>query len=195
MNRYLLSIAACVVLGAAGKPHSHGNGQLLVVLEDKTLSTEFITDMGSIVGFERLPKTEEEHKAIAEAKARLASPASLMALAERAECQLDSADISIPGDDAHQHDYEHHDHDKEHHDHDKAHHDHDHDSDHDHEKKHLDVEVRYSFTCAKPGQLKQIQFAGFQSFPGLEKIETAIFADNKQSGAILTAGKASFSLR
>ena len=173
--------------------HVHGAWEMFAALDDATLSVTLKGPLVDALGFETLPASDEEWNAVAALKEKLLSHKSVLALDERARCDLETpAAIALPAgfskavaeDDHDDHDHEDHGHD----DHDDADHDHD---DHDHEghdhddHAHHDIhtnnlEVTYVFDCASPTRLGGITVAGFETFPAMENVEAVFLGDVSQ---------------
>ena len=75
--------------------HQHGHVELRVAIDGGTLSMEMEAPGENIVGFEHAAKTDEQKKAVAEAKAKLADAAALFTLTADAGCSLTSSEAEI----------------------------------------------------------------------------------------------------
>lgn len=71
--------------------HSHGQGQLALVVQGDLVQLEFEIPMESLLGHEHLPKTTAQKKAMAELQAGAALADYFVALPAAAACQLQSA--------------------------------------------------------------------------------------------------------
>lgn len=172
--------------------HQHGDANLAIVLEDKTLTLELETPLFNLTGFEHAPETEEEIAAVEAAEAKLKQPETLFLMKEQAECERADNDLEI-----HLGEDEHDDHD-EHEDTDEAHHDDDHDDDHDEhddaeEVHHEDALITYTFECAAPEKLSEIDIALLQAFPNMTELEVAYLGPNSQS--VFTVDQRNTSIR
>jgi hypothetical protein len=99
----LSSLVACMALAAstayAGKAHEHGVVRLDVSVEGSKLTIDMVAALDNWLGFERAPRNDAERKAAAEVLARLRNPqqgAPLFATDAGAQCQLTLAEVSAP---------------------------------------------------------------------------------------------------
>lgn len=209
---FLTTVSMAVPLGAAlaeephhhdatraHEAHVHGAWELFAALDDSRLTVTMNGPIVDLLGFERLPETEEEHAAVRALEDRLSTPQALFAIDERAQCTIvKPVNILLPEGFAkeganseiktahrsgeHSHDKEHDDHEHEkghgHHEHEEGHHDHDiHDS---------DLEVSYIFDCRSPTKLREITSAAFEAFPSIETVDAVFLGDNAQKAQKLT---------
>ena len=93
--------------------------------------------------------------------------------------------------DDHEKHNDHDDHEKhnDHDDHDKHddHHAHDHHNENDHEESHSEMVASYSYSCNDSSQLSSIKVSLFESFPGIETINTMWVMPSNQGSVRLTA--------
>ena len=154
--------------------HQHGDANLAIVLEDKTLTLELETPLFNLTGFEHTPESEEEIAAVEAAEAKLNQPETLFLMKKQAECERADNDLEIHlGEDEHD----------EHEDTDEAHHDDEHEDEHDDEEEahHEDALITYTFECAAPEKLSEIDIALLQAFPNMTELEVAYLGPNSQS--------------
>jgi hypothetical protein len=71
--------------------HSHGQGQLELVVQGDVVQLDFEIPMESLLGHEHLPKTPAQKKAMAELQVGAAQANYLVVLPAAAVCQLQSA--------------------------------------------------------------------------------------------------------
>jgi hypothetical protein len=76
--------------------HEHGVAVLNVGIEASRVEIEFESPSINVVGFERAPKTEGEHAAVAQAEQQLGDGQRLFVLTPAAECRLLSAGVDTP---------------------------------------------------------------------------------------------------
>jgi hypothetical protein len=142
--------------------HVHGVAELNVAVDGDSLLLELNTPAMNIVGFEHPPRTDEQRAAIDAARAQLADGAALFVPNAAAECaqssQLVTLDLGDP-------------------------------EDHDHAKDaevHSDAHGEWTFTCAKPTALEQLDVQLFEVFPGKEKLRVQLITPSGQRGDALT---------
>lgn len=106
----------------------------------------------------------------------------------------DHHDADRDDQDAHDHDHDtdghHHgdDHDHEAHDHGNGEHTHDHDDDAGH--GHADVVVSWTFDCARPARLSDVDLSGlFEAFPQFETLEVQYFDGARAAARDLTPAR------
>lgn len=160
--------------------HEHGVGKLDFAQEGTVLHIELDGPAMNIVGFEHAPSSEEDHKTLERALARLKDGAALFALPEAANCHLVGADAHTPlvdhGEGNAHHEGEHHDED-EHHD------------EHEHEETHSDITATWRFDCAHPEALDRVNVRGFEAFPRTERLQVQFITGNHQGAAELSASQ------
>lgn len=135
--------------------HAHGQGKLSIAFEKKSVEIELEAPANDIVGFEHAAKTPEQKATIAKARATLAKPVSVFKLPDAAACKLTSAKVKLVGGGA-------------------AH-------SHSHGAKsteaaasHSEFHAEYTFACAKPELIQEIEFDYFKTFPGAQALDVSI---------------------
>ena len=68
--------------------HSHGQGQLELVVQGAVVKANFEIPMESLLGFEHLPKTPAQKKAMADLQASVTQPDYALGLPKAAACEL-----------------------------------------------------------------------------------------------------------
>ncbi|MCW5723621.1 MAG: DUF2796 domain-containing protein [Maricaulaceae bacterium] len=204
-------------------PHIHGVGYLAAALDGGMLVVEFQAPGGDLFGIEREPRDGDERAAAAAVLEQVRSGA-LFAPAAAAGCELVSAEVSAPflgdsigpapGTEIPDHDHSH-----------GGHHGHDHgeaaeerpQQDHGYaqsgregdeqggqERSHeahrhgggySDLFVEWTYACAAPARLNQIEAILFQSFDGLARIEAAFIGPQGQRAASLSPRNPRFDVR
>ena len=189
MSRNSLSfLVACMALAAsaahAGKAHEHGVVRLDVSVEGSTLNIDMLAPLDNWLGFERAPRTDAERKAAAEVLARLRNPqqgAPLFSTDAGAQCQLTLAEVSAPvlepgakpaaktgaapvtpaaapkpaPTPSPKGD------------------------------EHADLEARYTFQCAQPGQLRTLDLGLFDAYKRIQRIHVQVVGPKGQSKVTL----------
>lgn len=163
--------------------HVHGAAQLAVAADpDGAVLAELTTPAFNLYVFEHAPETPEDQAVVAQAARTLASP-SMIALSSAAQCTLTGTQVGGgPAEASNDHD---HDHEHEHEaDHEPMHEDasapHDHHDDHGHDDHashgHADVVVSWTFDCARPDRLSEVDLSGlFEAFNPFETVEVQYF--------------------
>jgi len=181
-------LVACMALATAtahaGKAHEHGVVRLDVSVEGSTLNIDMLAPLDNWLGFERAPRTDAERKAAAEVLARLRNPqqgAPLFATDAGAQCQLTLAEVSAPvlepgakpaaktgaapvtpaaapkpaPTPSPKGD------------------------------EHADLEARYTFQCAQPGQLRTLDLGLFDAYKRIQRIHVQVVGPKGQSKVTL----------
>ncbi|MBY4899226.1 DUF2796 domain-containing protein [Cupriavidus sp. AU9028] len=152
----------------AADPHVHGQATLEVVLDGPVLSIRFASPLDNILGFERLPRNEQERGKVQAALQRLRNGGALFVPAAQAGCRLEAAQLDFgalqhgltgegkpPAAGAHQH-------------------------------QHADLDAGYRFRCERPQALDSLEVRLFRAFPGVTRIGAQLASERRQSGATLT---------
>ena len=148
-------------------PHEHGVGTLNVALDDNTLELDLDSPAMNLVGFEHAATTDADKASVAAAKARLENPLTLFNLPPAAKCVVEAQELNsplfdpAPEEGASKAKTEHH---------------------------HSDVEAHYAFTCAEPGQLKNLDLGTFfKTFPGTHTFKVQLICPNGQQAVNVSA--------
>ena len=182
MARNSLSfLVACMALAAsaahAGKAHEHGVVRLDVSVEGSRLTIDMVAALDNWLGFERAPRTDAERKAAAEVLARLRNPQQgtpLFVPDAAAQCQLVKAEVLAPVLEpgakpaaksatapasppaAHKSGGE-----------------------------HADLEASYTFQCAQPTQLRNLELGLFDAYKRIQRIHVQVAGPKGQSKVTL----------
>lgn len=175
--------------------HVHGSAQLAIAADsDGAVLAELTTPAFNLFVFEHAPQTPEEHAVVSEAAQTLSSDAMIV-FSRNAGCTLDETRISNgpDADGAHEHD---HDHDGEDHVHAEGEaQDHDHNHDHDGAEGHANIVVSWTFECARPARLTEVDISGlFTAFPQFETLEVQYFDGARAAAQDLTPARPTLSL-
>jgi hypothetical protein len=155
--------ALCFALASsaavAQQPHSHGVGQLGIVVDNDQLTLLLEIPQDDLVGFERAAKTAREQVTVQAVLAKLKQPERLFTPAAGAQCTLAEKTVEAPlltggpaGD------------------------------------GHGDVEARYVYRCAQPAALNEVRSSVMKEFPRLRSL-TVSFAGAKGQKAGKLDGK------
>lgn len=148
----------------AATAHVHGVARMDLAVEGNKLTVSMEIPLDNIVGFEHLPSTEAQKKALAESMKILRNAASLFAPTAAAGCTVESADVADPFPDG------------------KAKAD-----------GHADVDADYVFQCAKPAALKSLETTLFKHFKRLRRIDVQRATPSGQGAATMSAERPSMS--
>lgn len=161
----LVALALGAPAGAlAEHAHEHGVAELRVALEGATLLVEFESPLSNLVGFEHVPRSDDEKAALADLARTLRDPARLIVLSEQAGCRPGEIELELPDG----HDHADHGHDHGGHDH-RSEHGHHHDDD----DGHGDAYVAWEFHCVRAPEA--IELRVIEAFPDVRalRVETA----------------------
>ncbi len=178
----LLVAMSCFGCHASLAQHAHGVVELGVVFEDDKVAVSVIAPLSDVVGFEHVPKNDEQVAKVEKAASMLASADKMFGLAESADCEISDTSIDGPpyiterveeeGSGAAEHSHDHH----------GANHSHDGESayekdaessdhhDHDHEQ-HTEINANYEWACADASKLDVLELRFTTSFANVETIK------------------------
>lgn len=159
----LSSLAFAAGPAGAGKAHEHGVMKLDVAVEGNILSIALESPLDSFLGFERAPRTDAERQAAADLLTRLRGPgqgAPLFSPDAAAQCTLSKADVSAPVLEAPKPAAA--------------------------KDGHADLDASYTYTCAQPAQLKNLDVGLFEAFRRLKRIDVQVAGAQAQSKMTLT---------
>lgn len=197
---FLVSAQAATVAQAEHRelgPHQHGHGRLSIAVEGSTVAIELETPGMDVVGFEHPAESEADKKAVADAKAKLSDPLSVLGVPTAAGCSVKAAQVAFG---------EHSEHDEDHHDAKSAEGEHGgsegrgdkadadgHKDDHDgHE--HSEVRATYTLACKSPGALTGLSFRYFDMFPGAQELDVSVVTEKSQGTFEVTRDKPQLAL-
>jgi hypothetical protein len=163
----ILAAFAIVVASSAAfaqHPHSHGVGQLGIVVDNDRLTLLLDIPQHDLVGFERPAKTAREQMTVQAVLAKLGQPERLFTPAAGAQCTLAEKTVEAPlltggpaGD------------------------------------GHGDVEARYVYRCASPAALNEVKTSVLKEFPRLQALTVSFAGPQGQKAGRLDAKNAVFS--
>ncbi len=174
MNKtnFLITLSAGVIISTctqAEEAHQHGVANLNIAISKHELVIELDTPADNILGYEYIPKTEQQKQQLATSLSQLKQGDLLFNIPLHSECTLKQVKIDNP---FVSHKMEHDEH-EEHDEHDE------------HDESHTDFEALYIYNCQSP--IITISFAGvFDHFPRLEKITAQWINEDKQSANVVT---------
>lgn len=136
----------------AAPSHQHGAGALNIVVDGPNLVLELSLPQDALVGHERTPRTVAEQQAAATVLAQLKDGAALFAPDAAAGCRLVEAQVAAPV----------------------------------LEQRgpavdgHADADATYTFRCAEPAKLRQIEVRLFDAWRRLERLQVQIVGPRGQ---------------
>jgi hypothetical protein len=142
----------------AAKAHVHGAGTLDVSIEGNKVSLALELPLDAVTGFERAPKTPQEKAALEEAGKLLNNAAALFVLSPAASCSASSTSVTMPFSGGAS----------------PA------------NSEHADIDGNYTFQCANPASLKNIEVTLFKQFKRLYRLEARRIGPSGQGAARLT---------
>ena len=177
----LFSTNFAVAKKRAHKAHVHGEGKFTLAVEGRIVEMEMEIPADDIVGFEHMPKTPEQKKAVKTAEKKLKEATEMVLLPEKAQCRATSVEVESP---LTKHDEKH----------DEKHHKKGHHHDHDDKESHSEFHITYKFKCDVPKHLSQVTVNLFSAFPSLKELEGQAVTMDGPFSAELTAKKRTFKL-
>lgn len=144
--KILAAFGFVLAASSAFAQHSHGVGQLGIVVEQGQLTLLLEIPQHDLVGFERAAKTAREQVTVQATLAKLDQPERLFAPAAAGQCMLAEKNVVAPlltGGQA--------------------------------AGGHGDVEARYVYRCASPAALNEVKTNVFKEFPRVRSL-TVSFA-------------------
>ena len=143
----------------AEEAHVHGEAVMEIVIDEAGALISFEAPAIDIVGFEYLPKTDEEQTAI-DAKIELLSDmASVVLLPEAAGCMVSDVHVDFEVEE------------------------------HDGEVEHIAFHAEYDVSCSDAGKLTSLEATVFNQFPDLEEMEVEVVTPSGQKGSHVEPGE------
>ena len=148
--------------------HNHGNAQLNIVIYESQISFSLESPAANMVGFEHVPKNEEQQAQFDRVKETLGDYTNLFKLSADADCQSTESSVhwSLDIEEEHNETEEHEEHDS----------------------GHSEFEVDFLLTCQNIKNLIAIDVRLFERFPVLETINVEALFENAQLVDVLTPG-------
>ena len=149
--------------------HVHGEGQLTLVIEGKTIAITLTTPAESIFGFEHAPTTEQEKSQLNKALTTLNAPTTLFNFGKEAQCKTTTHTVHSPFDNSDQ---------------PKA-----------STASHTDIDAEYNFECAQPANVKKVDLPLMTQFPGLRTLKVDYITESEQGSQTVSAPTTELTLR
>lgn len=140
--------------------HVHGEGQLTLVIEGKTIAITLAAPAESIIGFEHAPATEQEKSQLNKALVALNTPNTLFNFGTAAQCQTTTHTVNSPFNSS--------------------------DSPKTPTAHHTDIDAEYNFECTQPATLKKVELSLLTLFPGLRTLKVDYVTENAQGSQTLS---------
>ena len=167
--------------------HEHGAANVMLAMEGEKLQLNFEVPSESLIGFEHLPKSQDQLQNFSKAISTLSEPSKLFSIPSKAECLLVGVNVSqslFSGKDEHGHD------EKDNHGHDEKGfwdslfgHDEKDDHGHDESEKseiHSEFHSKYQWNCHHLDDLDSIGTQLMNIFPRIEEIRVSWINENSQ---------------
>lgn len=159
-----VSLASFSCAALAEEAHVHGEAVMEIVIDDAGALISFEAPAIDIVGFEYLPKTDEEQAAI-DAKIELLSDmARVVLLPEAAGCTVSDVHVDFEAEE------------------------------HDGEVEHIAFHAEYDVSCFDAGKLTSLEATVFNQFPDLEEMEVEVVTPSGQKGSHVEPGETTLKL-
>ena len=164
-NNFAVMICGLIALSLAGgvraqsghAPHTHGEGELSIVLDGSLLTIDVSLPGADVVGFEHKAKHEEDINKVRNAMACLLAADKLFQFQNSAACEAIEAKAKsslIEGDE-------------------------------DHDHGHGDFDAEYAFRCASPSEIGELTVKLFEIFPSLHELHVVLVTGSTQSATTL----------
>ena len=173
----ILLIAIGNPLDASETAHEHGVGQLTLAIEGHDVEIELTIPGSDVVGFEHLPTTDSQRKAVLKGVKTLRNVNDIVNITAMAKCNVEDVKV-ITGllenkNDDHGHGDNHkHKHETK----DKV----------DHKEVHSEFIAHYHFHCEHPKLLNTVQLGFFKVFPSAHELEAKWITPKGQGASELT---------
>lgn len=136
--------------------HVHGLAHLHIAAEGQQVLVDLTVPGATLVGYERPPRTPEEHETLEIARRNLEAGDAMIRFSTHAACRLESAQIDLGA------------------------------ATDQHAEGHTDVRATYRFNCDHPGQMDSAALGLFAGFPALERVFVHYITDDGHGSASLT---------
>lgn len=157
MHAAACAAALAATFAVAAPAHEHGTAKLDVVLDGPTLTVVLESPLDNLVGFEHAPKNNKQRAALLQMEERLRAADTLFRPDPAARCSVKEVSVEHPFQAGR-----------------KA-----------ASGRHSDADVSWSFTCAQPSALKQLEVRLFDVFPDLKRLQTQTAGPSGQGAATL----------
>jgi len=169
----------------AESAHQHGVADLNIAISKNDLVIELHSPADNILGFEFMPKTDQQKQTLSHSLSLLKQPNYLFEISKQAQCNLKQTQVNNPFESKKtgENDHKKHDH-HEHHEH----------HEHDEHDTHTEFEIQYSYHCQQPSHLTELKTNGlFNHFPNFVTLNVQWLNDTQQSATTLTKEAAAVS--
>lgn len=158
------ALVSSFAIAHAQSGHSHGVGELGIVLENEQLTVLLEIPQHDVVGFERAAKSAREQLTVQAALEKLGQPERLLVPSAAGQCTLADKVIEAPlltGGKA--------------------------------TEGHVDVTVRYVYRCAQPAALKDLQVNVMNEFKRVRSLKVSFAGPKGQRAGRIDAKNPTFS--
>ncbi len=159
--------------------HQHGVADLNIAISKNDLVIELHTPADNILGFEFMPKTDQQKQKLNHSLSLLKQPDSLFEISKQAQCDLKQTQINNPFEPKKMDENAHKKHDQ--------HDEHDQHEKHDEHETHTEFEIQYSYHCQQPNHLTDLKTNGlFKHFPNFVTLKVQWVNNSQQSATTVT---------
>ncbi|MCL4800518.1 MAG: DUF2796 domain-containing protein [Burkholderiales bacterium] len=165
--RRTVCLACCLALPAAAQVHEHGAATLAVAVDRGTITIALESPLESLVGFEHAPRNERQRAALRAMEASLRAGDRLFKPTAAAACTERGVEVEHPyahGADGRT----------------------DGKDGHDKEEHHAEARATWTFVCANPQALRELDVLLFDAFPGVKRIRAQTATPRGQGAVMLT---------
>ena len=160
---------------ASESAHEHGVGTLSIAIEGHEVEIELTIPGSDVVGFEHIPSTDKDRKAVLNGVKTLRNVNDIFLLSSDAKCHVEDVDVTSGLLEDQKDDHDHHDKHK----HKQKVHD-------NHKEVHSEFIAHYHFHCDKPKLLNTVKLGFFKVFPSAHELDAKWISPNGQGASELT---------
>lgn len=185
----VLGTALLHSLAMAHGPHEHGVAKMNIAIEGAMVEIALESPLANAISFEHTPTTDAQRAEVRAMAAKLRQAEDIFLLTKAAQCRPTGISLTsenlppellgeatpVTGSDKHDHAAKAHDAAVG-----KAHEEH---------ETHGDLDASFTFECAKPEALKDLDVQLFRIWPALHEVEIQLVTPSGQKGAELTGEK------
>lgn len=165
----LIGVSTAAV-SQAETAHQHGVADLNIAISKNDLVIELHTPADNVLGFEFMPKTDQQKQTLSHSISLLKQPGLLFDIPKQAQCDLKKTQIDNPFEPEKSDENDHKKHDQ-----------------HDEHETHTEFEIQYSYHCQQPRYLTALKTNGlFKSFSNFVTLKVQWLSDTQQSATTVT---------
>jgi hypothetical protein len=160
------------------QPHQHGHAQLQMAVENNNVDLILTSPAYNLLGFEHEPRTEQQKKALENARQWLTTQALITPAGSNCAVESASMDFSVKAAE-------------------QDHHDHDHHHDHHHDEtlnEHANIEVSQVLSCNGADISGQLTTPLIAQFPEIQELDVEWVTNSRQGSTKLSSSDNRFQL-